>query len=222
MIALSLIRALALSVALPEATSASHKRPKRRTSLAGLAFTPPSDIEGWDAAPALAHPDIAPVFNCSGPEGSSDATEYQCKFTFFGYTHEFTVSEIVSVIYADDAGATEQWFVPCDAPPAPCVALDLAPPDTTITGGPAGTVASRDAHLAFASSEGGSSFECRLDAGSWEHCSSPRRYSVLPDGDHRLVARLGRLGVRATARASDPLGNIALNSRTFILTAPRD
>lgn len=288
---------------------------------------PDGDIEGWAAPPALAHPDSAPVFTCNGDD-SSDASSYQCGFTFFGHTHTFRVDEIVSVVYQDDQqGTPEQWFVPCDPPPAPCMAIDLVPPDTTITAGPPSKVASREAELRFASSEAGSTFECRLDTGGWQECSSPRRYSSMQDGDHvfearasdaagnadptpshhgwtvdtigprvkiakrtvrvsrrglvrlrircpgseasgpcrgkltiktvrrlrhakrvslggaafaisagrtarisvklskrnrRLVTRLERVRTRATARASDRLGNVAATSQTFILAAPRD
>jgi hypothetical protein len=155
---------------------------------------PDGDLEGWNAAPALAHPDFAPRFTCNGPDGSSDASEYQCQFTVSGYTHHFLVDGIVSVAYTEGSGDTDQWFVPCDAPPAPCVAIDLTPPDTTITRGPSGTVATRNAELGFTASEAGASFECRRDGGGWEHCTSPRRYSALPDGYHRFQVRAADAG----------------------------
>ena len=80
--------------------------------------------------------------------------------------------------------------------PAPCVALDLAPPETKITEGPSGMVASRDAALGFASSETASTFKCRLDGRAWENCSTPKRYFALLDGNHRFEVR-----------ASDAAGN---------------
>ena len=63
------------------------------------------------------------------------------------------------------------------------------PPDTSITSGPSGTVASSAASFAFSSTKAGSSFECKLDAGAWEACSSPRAYSGLADGAHTFSVR---------------------------------
>jgi hypothetical protein len=153
---------------------------------------PDSEIEGWDGFPPLAHPDSAPAFTCTG-DGTTDATKYQCGFTFFGHTHTFTVAEIVSVAYDVGVG-TQQWFVPCDLPPAPCIEVPVPAPDTTITEGPSGTVRARIASFGFASSRSGSSFECRMDGGAWHDCSSPSRYSDLSDGGHRFEVRAGNAG----------------------------
>jgi hypothetical protein len=80
---------------------------------------------------------------------------------------------------AGNSGATpaaQTWTV---APPP-----DTTAPDTTITGGPSGTVAATDASFTFASSEAGSSFQCRLDGGALATCSSPQSYPGLTQGLH--------------------------------------
>ena len=72
---------------------------------------------------------------------------------------------------------------------------DLLPPETSISSGPSGTVATGSASFGFTSSEAGSTFECRLDAGAWGACA-------LAEGllrpDERLAyvqrARDGRRG----------------------------
>jgi DNA-directed RNA polymerase specialized sigma24 family protein len=75
--------------------------------------------------------------------------------------------------------------------------VDTSAPDTAITGHP--RVSSNDASptFRFRSSEAGSTFECRLDSGSWRACSSPRTYPGLSTGQH--VFRV---------RARDVTGNV--------------
>ncbi len=67
-----------------------------------------------------------------------------------------------------------------------------APPETTITSGPAEgePTASTTAHFAFASSKPNSTFECKLDNDpSFTACTSPKDYSGLAAGDHHLQVR---------------------------------
>jgi hypothetical protein len=66
---------------------------------------------------------------------------------------------------------------------------DNVPPDTTITAGPSGLVASREASLRFGSTENGSTFECRLDGSQWEKCDAPQGYEDLEDGAHFFAVR---------------------------------
>jgi subtilisin family serine protease len=79
-------------------------------------------------------------------------------------------------------------------------ALDTTPPNTTITGGPSGRVASRTATFRFRSNEAGSTFQCKLDAGAWKACKSPKKYLSLRRGQHtfRVRARDGSGNVDAT------------------------
>jgi hypothetical protein len=88
------------------------------------------------------------------------------------------------VLYADNVSLTEPG------------AADTTPPETTITGGPSGNVASSDTTFTFSSSEPGSTFACRLDGAAWAPCSSPKIHTGLPDGAHTFETR-----------ATDPAGN---------------
>jgi predicted extracellular nuclease len=67
-------------------------------------------------------------------------------------------------------------------------ARDTTPPETTITGGPSGTIYGRSptisAGFSFTSSEQNSAFRCRLDGGPVEPCTSPRTYTGIPPGTH--------------------------------------
>jgi hypothetical protein len=67
--------------------------------------------------------------------------------------------------------------------------LDLDPPETTITSGPAGLSASPDASFAFTSDESESTFECSLDGAGFTSCTSPASYTGLGDGAHTFDVR---------------------------------
>jgi glucose/arabinose dehydrogenase/PKD repeat protein len=88
---------------------------------------------------------------------------------------------------------------------------DVTPPDTTITSGPSGTSPAIAPSFQFSASETGSSFQCRLDGGSWATCSSPRALSGLADGSHSF-------DVRATDQAGNTDASPA--SRTWTIDAP--
>jgi hypothetical protein len=66
---------------------------------------------------------------------------------------------------------------------------DTAPPNTKITSGPSGATSATGASFGFESTERGSSFQCRLDAGAWGACSSPQAYGSLGLGAHSFAAR---------------------------------
>jgi len=80
------------------------------------------------------------------------------------------------------------------APPAP--APDTTPPNTAISSGPVGTTTATSASFAFSSNEGGSTFECSLDSGSWATCLSPKAYTDLAAGIHTF-----------SVKATDAAGN---------------
>jgi len=73
--------------------------------------------------------------------------------------------------------------------------VDTTAPQTTIDSGPTGTITTAEARFDF-SAEAAATFECRMDAGGWTACSSPKLYSALPDGAHVF-----------SVRATDPAGN---------------
>lgn len=67
-------------------------------------------------------------------------------------------------------------------------------PDTTIASGPSGTTAATTANFTFTSTVSGSTFECRLDSGSWGSCSSPKSYTGLSIGSHTFYVRATAAG----------------------------
>jgi PKD repeat protein len=80
---------------------------------------------------------------------------------------------------------------PATRPPRPCRSWSATstPPDTRITAGPAAVTRTDRATYRFTSSEPGSTFECRLDAGPWERCSPSITYRYLADGSRLLRVR---------------------------------
>jgi hypothetical protein len=80
--------------------------------------------------------------------------------------------------------------------------IDTTGPTTTISAAPAASTTSTAATFEFAANESGGSFECRIDAGAWEVCTSPKEYTTLPTGDHvfevRATDALGNTGAPAT------------------------
>jgi len=103
--------------------------------------------------------------------------------------HAFSVRATDAAGNTDATPATRTWTV--EAAPT-----DTSPPDTTITTGPFGTVTSASATFEFSATETGSTFECQLDAGAFEACTSPTAYSGLAAGQHTF-------GVRATDAAGN-------------------
>ncbi len=87
---------------------------------------------------------------------------------------------------------------------------DAAAPETTISSGPANgsVISSTTPQFAFGSSEGGSTFQCRVDSAAFAPCSSPHTTSALAAGEHTF-----------DVRAIDATGNIDPTParRTFVV-----
>lgn len=95
--------------------------------------------------------------------------------------------------------ATREWRV------------DRTAPQTTIGGGPSGTVMSTDATFDFSSDDPSAGFQCSFDGSLFEACESPRAYAGLARGDHSF-----------RVRAVDPVGNVDTSpaARTWRVEPP--
>jgi hypothetical protein len=91
--------------------------------------------------------------------------------------------------------------------------LDLDPPETTITSGPAALSASPNASFAFTSDEAGGTFECSLDGAAFSSCTTPASLTGLTDGAHTF-------DVRATDLAGNTDATPDSVSWTIDATAP--
>jgi hypothetical protein len=64
-----------------------------------------------------------------------------------------------------------------------------ATPDTNITSGPSGPIASKTATFKFKATVSGSSFQCKIDSKNWASCDSPKKYKKLEQGGHTFQVR---------------------------------
>ena len=110
-------------------------------------------------------------------------------YAFSGTGFPAAGSYTVRVRAVDGAGNVE-------GPSSRAFTIDPDAPQTTIDSNPSTPTGSTSADFGFSSSEGGSTFECRLDGGAWAACTSPKSHSTLADGTHTF-----------DVRATDAVGN---------------
>jgi Big-like domain-containing protein/PKD domain-containing protein len=146
--------------------------------------------------------DNTPTFAFTATEAGST---FECKVDSGAWatcTSPWTTSALaggphgVSVRAKDAAGNTDaspatRSFTVGTAPPT-----DTTAPDTTIGSGPNAATNDSTPTFAFTASESGSTFQCRVDSGSWATCTSPWTTTALADGAHS-----------ASVRAKDAAGN---------------
>ena len=114
--------------------------------------------------------------------------------------------------------------------------VDATPPDTSIIGGPSGTVNVATAQFDFTSDDPNAVFECDLDGGGWASCTSPKSYVGLSEAPHtfqvRAVDQFGRTDATPASRTwtidltppdvtidSGPTGTVAVSSATFTFSS---
>jgi hypothetical protein len=182
---------------------------------------PPPDTTAPDttitSGPSSTTNDSTPTFAFSSTEANS---VFECRVDSGAWANcasPWTTSALgdgahtVAVRATDVAGNTDatpatRSFTVDTMPPA-----DTTPPDTTISSGPTGTVTSTSASFAFTASESGSTFECKLDAGAYAACTSPKAYAGLSDGSHTF-----------SVRATDAAGNVDASpaARSWTVQSP--
>jgi len=91
--------------------------------------------------------------------------------------------------------------------------IDVTPPDTSISSGPADPTNSTSASFVFTSSEAGSTFQCSLDGGAFANCTSPANFAVLAEGNRSF-------NVQATDAAGNTDATPAVYNWAIDLTPP--
>ena len=154
-----------------------------------ITSAPPNVTASTTATFSFTDADGSAAFRCRLDGGNFSACASPITYTDLAEgDHTFRVKAL------DPAGNESEvtsydWFIDLTNP---VVTIDPAsePHDPTNQTG---------ASFVFTSNKAGSTFECRLDAGEFSPCTSPKAYSGLADGRRNF-------GVRAT----DSLGNVGL------------
>lgn len=161
---------------------------------------------------------LADPMNDPTPTVTFDADEAGCTFemrvdggSWATVTSPHTITSpladgehTVEVRATDPAGNTDP------TPASFTFDIDTDPPQTTIDSGPTDPTTDTTPTFEFSSDEAGSSFEVRIDGGSWGGAGSPYTTGELSLGEHTFEAR-----------AIDPAGNIDASpaSQTFTVEA---
>ncbi len=173
-----------------------------------ISSSPPATTTSTSASFSFAASESGSTFSCKLDAGAFGACSSPKAYSGLAVgSHTFTVRATDAAGNTDLSAATRSWTV--EAPTTPPV--DTTPPDTTISSSPPATTTSTSASFSFAASESGSTFSCKLDAGAFGACSSPKAYSGLAVGSHTF-----------TVRATDAAGNTDLSAatRSWTVEAP--
>jgi hypothetical protein len=207
----------------------SHAFEVRATDTAGnIDPTPASRVWVVDTTPPpdTTPPDTTIVLGTSGPTSSTTAgfsfsssevgSTFECRREGGAWAACGSPTSYADVAEGDHSFEVRATDAAGNVDPTPASrswSVDVTAPDTAIASGPAGNVPASTATLTFSSPEAGSMFECRLDAGAWTACASPKEFAALADGNHTFEVR-----------AIDAAGNVdatpATRAWTVDTTAP--
>jgi hypothetical protein len=97
------------------------------------------------------------------------------------------------------------------------------PPQTRIDSGPSGTTHDPTPTFGFHSSPAGSTFQCKVDSGSYASCASPRTLAHLADGSHTFRVRAVANGLPdptpATRSFTVKTASVGISGSTLVVTA---
>jgi PKD repeat protein len=157
---------------------------------------PPAATNTTAASFAISSTETGSTFECKLDAGSFGPCSSTPQYTSLAAgQHTFTARAIDAAKNVDATPIAYSWVV------------DLTPPDTSISAKPVALANSSTADFTVASNELGSTFECKLDAGSFTPCTSTPRYVSLGEGSHTF-----------SVRATDPARNVDPTAATYTWT----
>ena len=155
---------------------------------------PESSING---GPTGATSDTTPTFDLVSDELGST---FECRVDsdpFVSCTTPHTTAALGDGAHTFEMRATDTAGNTDPTPATRTFTVDTTPPQSSIAGGPTGITSDTTPTFDLVSDEPGSTFECRLDAGTFAACTTPHTTAPLPDGAHTLEVR-----------AIDAVGNV--------------
>ncbi|MFN8109215.1 MAG: hypothetical protein U0Y82_05115 [Thermoleophilia bacterium] len=150
--------------------------PATPTGLTGAGVTATAPVLGWGAA---AGADGYRVTRNGTQIGTTTGTAYTDTSLPAG---GFFTYRVIATDLAGNASA------PSAAIGVTYTPSDVIPPDTAITGAPAGPVNTASLTLGLTATES-STYECNVDGAGWSACGTPWAVGPLADGTHTLAAR---------------------------------
>ena len=158
--------------------------------------------------------DNTPTWTFTSPDPTAT---FQCRIdsaAFAACTSPFTASSLSDGPHTFEVRAVDPATNVDPTPASRSITVDTIAPQTTIDTGVSGPTTNTSPSFSFSSPDSTATFECKLDSGTYEACTSPKSYSGLPDGPHTF-----------SVRAADPVGNTdpTPDSRSFTVdTTPPD
>ena len=196
------------SVQAIDAAANADATPATRTFTVATADTAAPDTTLGASGPSNPTADPTPTFSFSSESGAS----FECRVdsaAWAGCGSPHTTEALADGSHTFEVRARDVAGNVDGTPASRTFAVDSTPPDTSISSGPSGTSSQTSASFAFTSNESGS-FKCKLDAGTWGSCTSPKALSGLSNGGHTF-----------SVQAIDTAGNADATpaSRTFAVDA---
>ena len=161
-----------------------------------LESMPPSSTKSTAAAFTWHATELVTGFQCALDGGAFSPCLSGASYSSLGEgSHTFRVAAVADLAGNPGTVSSYSWSV------------DSTAPETSITSQPANPSKDASASFSFSSNNGGATFECRLDGGSWAACASPVSYGALVDGVHTF-----------DVRATDAVGNTDPTPASFTWT----